>query len=86
MHTFENTMIHELFHAFMDDYNRTGMLGVTKIDDFVFDSNGELTSDAQRYYKLHLPTWFVEGTASAVENVFQLRFECFDALRIISTT
>ncbi len=82
MHTFENTMIHELFHAFMDDYNRTGMLGVTKIGDYVFDSNGELISDAQRYYKLHLPTWFIEGTASAVENVFQLRFECFDALRM----
>ncbi len=82
MHTFENTMIHELFHAFMDDYNRTGMLGVTKIGDYVFDSNGELTSDAQRYYKLCLPTWFIEGTASAVENVFQLRNECFNALRM----
>lgn len=27
--TFNNTIVHELFHAFMDDYNRTGMAGVT---------------------------------------------------------
>ena len=81
MHTFENTITHELFHAFMDDYNRTGMLGVTKVGDYVFDNNGNLTSDAQRYYKLHLPTWLIEGSASAVENVYQFRSDYFDALR-----
>ncbi len=82
MHTFENTMVHELLHAIMDDYNRTGMLGVTRSSDYVFDGNGDLISSWDRYYKLHFPNWFIEGTASAVENTYQYRADLFDALRM----
>ena len=82
MHTFENTMVHELLHAIMDDYNRTGMFGVTKSSDYVFDGDGNLISSWDRYYKLHFPNWFVEGTASAVENTYQFRIDLFDALRM----
>ena len=32
MRTFENTIVHELFHAIMDDYNRTGMAGGTVME------------------------------------------------------
>ncbi len=81
MDTLENTLVHELFHALMDDYNRTGMLGVTKISDYSFDDKGVLISSSERYNKLHLPTWFVEGTASAVENTYTYRTYLFDGLR-----
>lgn len=73
--TLENTIVHEMLHAFMDDYNRTGMQGATNMADVVTDSGGEWKWDGQydRYKVLHFPSWFVEGTASAVENVFRFR-------------
>lgn len=83
MTTLENTMVHELFHAFMNDYNRTGMIGATDIRDAVTDREGNLPTDelAQRYWQTAYPLWFVEGTASAVEHVWQYRYTSFDVLR-----
>ena len=83
MRTFENTMVHELFHAFMDDYNRTGMLGATNLRDALTDREGNWPSEelAELYDQTAYPKWFVEGTASAVENVFQYRYSYFDTLR-----
>lgn len=83
MTTLENTLVHELFHALMDDYNRTGMAGVTNINDFVLDADGKFPTEelTKRYQTLHFPTWFVEGSASAVENDYQLRKKMFDGLR-----
>ena len=82
--TFENTIVHEMFHAFMDDYNRTGMAGVTNINDYVTDENGKFPTQAlfERYNSLHFPKWFIEGTASAVENTYQFRHNIFELLRV----
>lgn len=55
---FCNTIVHEMMHAFMDDYTRYGM-----------ESN-----------KDGFPAWFVEGSASAVENVYQYRAYMFQTL------
>lgn len=55
----ENTLVHEMMHAFMDDYTRRGMSSVGT-DGF--------------------PRWFMEGMASAVENVYQYRSYMFQRL------
>ncbi len=83
MVTFRNTIVHELFHALMDDYNRTGMLGATRLQDRELDASGSVTSDElyERWVKLRYPYWFVEGTASAVENVYAFRYGYFQIFR-----
>ncbi len=53
-----NTIVHEMMHAFMDDYTRYGMSS---------SDNG-------------FPVWFGEGSASAVENVYQYRAYSFQKL------
>ncbi len=60
----DNTLVHEMMHALMFDYNRTGMTGWQydkKEDDYNLDSKDDLL----------FPEWFTEGTASTVENMFQ---------------
>ncbi len=88
MDTFHNTIVHELFHALMDDYNRTGMAGATNLDDLRVDAEGRvLTEEAgKRYLALKFPPWFVEGSASSVENVFALRNHVFQDLRRLQGT
>ena len=83
LETLENTIVHELFHAIMDDYNRTGMAGATDLNDVLFNDNDEFPSPAaeQRFVALRYPRWFIEGSASAVENVYQFRYEQFQLLR-----
>jgi len=80
---FENALMHAVFHAIMDDYNRTGMLGATDVRDALTDENGNfLTSELEdRYNAIHFPNWFIEGTASSVENVYQARYDEFKMLR-----
>ena len=82
MRTFENTIVHELFHAIMDDYNRTGMAGGTVMEE-VYTPNNQFATPALRdkYLKTRYPKWFIEGTASAVENVYQFRYWSFQILR-----
>ena len=84
MRTFENTIVHELFHALMDDYNRTGMAGATNMADVITDEDNRWIKPGagERFDQIHFPMWFVEGSASTVENVFQFRIELFDMLRI----
>ncbi len=83
METFTNTIVHEMFHAFMDDYNRTGMAGATNLQDIVLNEKGEFRTKelAEKYDKLHFPKWFIEGTASAVENTYEFRYDSFTAYR-----
>ncbi len=83
METFTNTIVHEMFHAFMDDYNRAGMTGATNLEDMVYNEKGEFKTKeiADRYSALHFPTWFIEGTASTVENVYEFRYDSFTAYR-----
>ena len=87
MDTFKNTIVHELFHAIMDDYNRTGMAGAAKLEDMLTDSNEAFINPgaSERFYALRYPSWFVEGTASAVENVYQFRYRIFQMLRSLPT-
>ena len=66
--TLNNTITHELMHAYMDDYVRTGMTGLA-------NNQCEYSSDENKF-----PNWFIEGSASAVENVYTYRYEVFDAM------
>ena len=83
MTTFENTIVHELFHAVMDDYNRTGMVGATDIRNAVTDEKGNFPTQelADLFAAIHYPNWFIEGSASSVENVYQFRYNMFRMLR-----
>ncbi len=83
MRTFENTMVHELFHALMDDYNRTGMVGAFDIHNAVTNDDGSFpTKELEELYnKIHYPRWFIEGTASSVENDYTFRHDIFQLLR-----
>ena len=77
----DNTVIHELFHAFMDDYNRVGMSGGTGADELFYD-NGLSREEVDRINReTRFPNWFIEGSASATENVYQYRYETFQLLR-----
>lgn len=80
--TLNNTVVHEMFHAFMDDYNRTGMLGSKTIKDG-YTPGGQFADERQKelFNALHYPRWFIEGTASAVENVYQFRHSLFKMFR-----
>lgn len=86
MDDLDNTIVHELFHAFMDDYNRTGMAGCTDPNDLYY--GGTMTDEEvdQRYKDTRFPSWFVEGSASLVENVFQYRQVHFQEFRTDYTT
>lgn len=73
----DNSIIHEMFHAFMCDYNRTGTIGTREPEDYL-NSAKELQETREVYA---FPEWFREGIASAVENVYQYRYEYFQLLR-----
>ena len=78
----ENTIIHEMMHAFMDDYNRTGMSGTT--DPALFSGTGVdgMTAEDQQQFVLKsgFPTWFKEGLATSVENNYAGRFDSYNLL------
>lgn len=80
--TFVNTVVHEMFHAFMDDYNRVGMLGARNVTEG-YTPNGRFVSPEQQaaWNALSFPKWFREGTASACENNYQFRYDFFRSLR-----
>ncbi len=82
MRAFENTIVHELFHALMDDYNRTGMAGGTNINDVVTKPDGtwKSTDQANLFKVTHYPMWFIEGSASTVENVYTFRKTAFELI------
>ena len=79
----ENTIVHELFHALMDDYNRTGMAGVTDVNDYRLDSNRDFATKEieQRSLKVMFPNWFIEGSATTTENFFSFWHEHVNRLR-----
>lgn len=59
-----NTLTHEMMHGFMDDYTRPGMEGA-----FYDYDNKYLNYGKQD--QLHFPGWFIEGTATCVDNPYQ---------------
>lgn len=67
-----NTIVHELFHVFSYDYNRPGLTGRSYVDGTLSD----VDTDVQ------FPVWFVEGTATSVEDNW---FERQDALKMLRT-
>ncbi len=71
----DNTIVHEMMHAFMDDYNRIGMNGAATPEE------STINWKAETYNKTVFPTWFIEGIASSVENVYQFRYEQFQMFR-----
>ena len=83
METFQNTIVRELFQTLMYDYNRAGMAGATNLDDLRTDAKGNLISEEaeKRYLALRFPSWFIEGSASAVEQVYTYRNQAFQDLR-----
>lgn len=68
LHNLNNTLVHELMHAFMNDYTRVGMEGTVPYDTLTKKDN-------------MFPAWFVEGSASSVENVYEYRQRHFQAMR-----
>ena len=73
----DTTFCHELFHAFMDDYNRAGMSGFTDPDAYFADLL--LTDDEglQLIEETSFPNWFQEGLASCVGNVYPADLNLF---------
>ena len=73
----EDTVIHEMMHAFMFDYNRNAMTGTDRTGRRVFARNeaGEylLDEDGERRPVNVLPNWFAEGTATSVQAGYALR-------------
>ena len=63
-----NTIVHEMMHAFMYDYNRTGMLGAVPDDSEFRPGDNEF------------PLWFLEGTASSVDNTYAYRSPCMELM------
>ncbi len=60
----DNTLVHEMMHAFMADYTRTGVTG------WEYDKS-DGTYDLAAEDDIKFPKWFSEGVASTVENTFQ---------------
>ena len=73
----DNSIVHEMFHAFMCDYNRTGTIGTPDPEDYL--QSGKKLQETRDVYEF--PHWFKEGIASAVENNYQYRYEYFQLLR-----
>ena len=80
--TLANTIVHELFHAFMDDYNRLGMFGTASLANRETGADNTFVNKEteQEYVETRYPGWFVEGSASSMENVYQYRNNLFKAL------
>jgi len=69
----ENTIIHEMLHAFMNDYNRVGSTGCVTAEEWYDES----AAGEAKYNATVLPIWLREGLASSVENVYQARNNTF---------
>lgn len=70
---------HELFHAFMDDYNRTGMSGYTDFPSFLYSEDEEMTEENWNTLleETAFPNWFTEGLAGCVGHIYPADLELF---------
>jgi len=68
----DTTFCHELFHAFMQDYNRVGMTGYIDIVPFETGMNTLFTEEEAAILanKTGFPFWFIEGLAGCVGNIY----------------
>ena len=76
----DTTFCHELFHAFMFDYNRIGMTGYTDYSAYLYDTH--LTNDEafQLANETRFPNWFIEGLAGCVGNIYPADLRYFNEL------
>ncbi len=79
----EATIVHEMMHMFMYDYNRSGMSGV--VDPDVIGMGREFSQESYDAYSEHtkrvfFPVWFMEGLATSIENNYRFRLEAFNLL------
>ena len=79
----EGTIVHEMMHMFMHDYNRSGMSGV--VDPDVIGMGREFSQESFDAYSEHqkrvsFPVWFMEGLATSIENNYRFRLESFNLL------
>ncbi len=70
---------HELFHAFMDDYNRVGMSGYTDLAAYLYSTDEELTEEDRLALveETTFPSWFTEGLAGCVGHIYPADLEMF---------
>ncbi len=75
----DTTFCHELFHAFMDDYNRVGMSGYTDFGIYMYSPDEVITvEEGDRLIKETMfPNWFIEGLAGCVGNIYPADLELF---------
>ena len=81
------TVTHEMMHAFMADYNHSGMSGF--IDPEMaslpaYSSEEEAEAVITHIEAVTFLKWFIEGCATAVENEYAYRQKGFDKLRYFS--
>lgn len=73
----DHTLVHEMLHVFMYDYNRTGATGMSDISVYVLNKyKYRRECEVNRF-----PGWFEEGLASSVEYNYNLRHDAFKLLR-----
>ena len=75
----DTTFCHELFHAFMEDYNRVGMSGFTDFVSCTSDPKGLLTDEEVDMLceETRFPNWFMEGLAGCVGNIYPADLKMF---------
>ena len=78
----ENALVREFLHTFMGDLNRTGMVGFKDKDHIIYDYENMTDSEKEMLKVIQYPQWFIEGTASAVDNTFQSQYDLFRNLLV----
>ncbi len=75
----DTTFCHELFHAFMDDYNRVGMSGYTDFESYLFSPEELITVEEgdKLIEEVMFPSWFQEGLAGCVGNIYPADLQLF---------
>ena len=75
----DTTFCHELFHAFMDDYNRVGMSGYTDHESFIFYPEEEMSAEEgdELVREIMFPDWFSEGLAGCVGHIYPADLNLF---------
>ena len=84
MDAFSCILTHEMMHAFMDDYNRSGMTGIIDPDMLslpAYATEEDAAAVLAQQQVIEFTKWFSEGTATAVENAFMCLQDSYDELR-----
>jgi len=79
----DTTLCHELFHAFMTDYNRTGMTGYIDFRSFYYLPVEEISEEeGEKLLKnTVLPVWLQEGLAGCVGHIYPADLDLFKEYR-----